>query len=66
MIRTVQHGGPIAEKNAAKTQFRRNTFRSQTRQPTICHEVTNWRIAAVNPAKTQLRPESELESEPVA
>ena len=70
MIRTIQQGERIAEKNAAETQIRRNSSPSRKRQPTIFHGVTHLRIAAENPAQTQMRPESRPnsvdESEPVA
>jgi hypothetical protein len=70
MIRTIQQGERIAEKNAAETQIRRNSPPSWKRQPTIFHGVTHLRIAAKNPAQTQMRPESRPnsvdESEPAA
>ena len=70
MIRTIQQGERIAEKNAAETQIRRNSSPSRKRQPTIFHGVTHLRIAAENPAQTQMRPESRPnsvdESEPAA
>ena len=66
MIRTIQQGERIAEKNAAKTQFRRNSCQPQTRQPTILQRVTRLWIAAENPSQTQMRPESEQEIEYVA
>ena len=70
MIRTIKQDERIAEKNAAETQFRRNSSLSRKRQPTIFHGVTHLPIAAENPAQTQMRPESRPnsvdESEPAA
>jgi len=40
MIRSIQPSERIAEKNAAKTQFRRNSCQPQMRQPTILQRVT--------------------------
>jgi hypothetical protein len=53
MIRTIQQGERIAEKNAAKTQFRRNSCQPQTQQPIILQRVTRLWIAAENPSPTQ-------------
>ena len=54
MIRSIQQGERIAEKNAAETRIRRNSSPSRKLQPTIFHAVTHLRIAAENPAQTQI------------
>ena len=58
MIRTIPQGERIAEKNAVKTQFRRNSCQPLTRQPAILQGVTHLWIAAENPSQTQMRPNS--------
>jgi hypothetical protein len=59
MIRTTQLGERIAEKNAAETQFRRNSYQPHESQPTILQRVTNLRIAEENPSQTQITAESD-------
>jgi hypothetical protein len=49
MTRIIGRDERIAEKNAAKTQFRRNSSRSGMRQPMLLHRVTRIRIAAEHP-----------------
>ena len=57
MIRTIQQGERIAEKNAAETQIRRNSSPPRKRKQALLYkELRSLRIAAENPAQTQMHP----------
>jgi hypothetical protein len=58
-----QQGERIAEKNAVKNQFRRNSCRPHTMQGAILQVVTHILIAADNLSQTQMRSNSAIESE---
>lgn len=56
MIRTIQQGKRIAEKNAAETHIRRNPVKRYMPQPATIQWVTHLQIAAENRAQIQVRP----------
>jgi hypothetical protein len=67
MIKTIQQGERIAEKNATETQNRRNSLPCRKRHHAIFPGVTHFLIAAEKPSQTQMRfgprPDSGGESE---